>query len=283
MKKLLSLLLALTAVICIAGCSAPTEETPSAYTGVNESSAVSENETVSFSESKTETETDENSSVNTQSTTESEITKTTETSIAETTSKTVETQSTEQTTATVATDPPTEEKAEVSKPAETTTQTEETAPVTPTRPDSTEVQEKVAEKINALRMAQGSPAATVLPGLTEVAVYRSEQLITDFSHDESVDVCTLLQYGEFVDMAPYGYPESSYYVGFNREACAKGNWTGTADEIAEKIAAGFQKSSGHWSYVGDAQYIYMAVGVTYNPSNGYWYCCVCMSYKNYGG
>lgn len=282
MKKLLSLMLALTAVICIAGCSTLTEVDPNIsttpQTSFNESSAVSQNEPVSFSESKTESEPTDKSTVESKDTTEKKEPQTTETSRP--TTKIVDT--TTPPAVTVTTEPPKEEKTEVSEPVKET-QTEETAPVAPARPDSTEIQQKVAEKINALRMAQGSPAAVVLPGLTEVAVYRSGQLISDFSHNEAVDVCTLLKYGEFVDMSPYGYPESSYYVGFNREACAKGNWTGTADEIAEKIAVGFQNSSGHWSYVGDAQYIYMAVGITYNPANGYWYCCVCMSAKNYGG
>ena len=105
---------------------------------------------------------------------------------------------------------------------------------------------KTAEKLNALRQAQGSPAATILPGLGKVATYRSEQLVTNFSHESSPDACTVLKYGEYVDMSDCGMPEASYYRGYNAEAAAKGNWTGTADEIADKIANGFKNSAGHW-------------------------------------
>lgn len=148
-------------------------------------------------------------------------------------------------------------------------------------PTANEVARKTAEKINALRQSQGSPAATILPGLGKVATYRSEQLITNFSHESSPDACTVLKYGEYVDMSDCGMPEASYYRGYNAEAAAKGNWTGTADEIADKIANGFKNSAGHWRYVGSAEYTYMAVGITYK--GGTWYCCVCVSSQNYGG
>lgn len=164
-------------------------------------------------------------------------------------------------------------------PSQPPVQAEEPIPV----PSENEVASKTAEKINALRLKQGSPAVTILPGLTRVATLRSEQLITNFSHESNPDACTVLKYGEFVDMSQYGMPESSYYQGYNREAIAKGTWSGTANEIAEKIANGFRNSSGHWSYVGNSEYGYMAVGVTYNAANSTWYCCVCMSSKNYGG
>lgn len=164
-------------------------------------------------------------------------------------------------------------------PSQPPIQADEPAPI----PSESEVASKTAEKINALRLKQGSPAVTILPGLTRVATLRSEQLITNFSHESNPDACTALKYGEFVDMGQYGMPESSYYQGYNREAIAKGSWSGTADEIAERIANGFRNSSGHWSYVGSSEYGYMAVGVTYNAANSTWYCCVCMSSKNYGG
>lgn len=146
-------------------------------------------------------------------------------------------------------------------------------------PDSTEVQRLTAQYINEYR----STPMTVLPGLTKVAEYRSRQLITNFSHDEDADVCTQLQYGEYVDMGKYGYPEDSYYRGFNREAIAKGNWTGTADDVARKIAEGFKNSPNHWKYLSSDEYRYMAVGCTYDKATQKWYCCVCISAENYGG
>lgn len=171
-------------------------------------------------------------------------------------------------------------QTEAPKPAEEKPQTP--APTEkPETPAANEVARKTAEKINALRQSQGSPAATILPGLGNVATYRSEQLITNFSHESSPDACTVLKYGEYVDMSDCGMPEASYYRGYNAEAAAKGNWTGTADEIADKIANGFKNSAGHWRYVGSAEYTYMAVGITYK--GGTWYCCVCVSSQNYGG
>lgn len=149
----------------------------------------------------------------------------------------------------------------------------------PSIPDSTEVQRLTAQYINEYR----TTPMTVLPGLTKVAEYRSRQLITNFSHDEDADVCTQLQYGEYVDMGKYGKLESSYYRGFNREAIAKGNWTGTADDIAKKIAVGFKNSTNHWKYLSSDEYRYMAVGCTYDAATLKWYCCVCISAKNYGG
>lgn len=149
----------------------------------------------------------------------------------------------------------------------------------PSVPDSTEVQKLTAQYINEYR----STPMTVLPGLTKVTEYRSRQLITNFSHDEDADVCTQLQYGEYVDMGKYGYPEDSYYRGFNREAIAKGNWTGTADDVARKIAEGFKNSPSHWKYLSSDEYRYMAVGCTYDKATQKWYCCVCISAENYGG
>ena len=72
--------------------------------------------------------------------------------------------------------------------------------------------------------------------------------------------------------------EENYYTANVREAIGKGNWGGTADEIAYSIANGFRNSKGHWSYVGSSKYTYMAVGVMYDGY--YWYVCVCMDSEN---
>lgn len=154
----------------------------------------------------------------------------------------------------------------------------------PTSPPSTyEIEQLVAKYINQYRAAQGSSTATVLGGLPEVARYRAKQLVSNFSHDSTPDACTVLKYGEYIDMTLYGGDESdSYYRGYNREAIGKGDWFGTADQIAQRIASGFKNSSGHWAYVGNSEYSYMAVGVYYNQADSKWYCCICMSSKNYG-
>ena len=148
--------------------------------------------------------------------------------------------------------------------------------------DTADIERLVIEKINAYRIAQGDTAATMLPGLTEVARLRAKQLTTTFAHTSSRDVCKELKYGEFVDMTLYGMTaENSYYQGYNREAIGKGDWFGTAESMSDRIANGFHHSKGHWSYVGSSKYPYIAVGVT--KANGKWYVCICMSEENYGG
>ena len=146
----------------------------------------------------------------------------------------------------------------------------------------TEIERLVIEKINAYRIVQGDAAATMLPGLTEVARYGAKELTTNFSHADIRDVCKELKYGEFVDMTLYGMTaEDSYYQGYNREAIGMGEWFGTAESMSDRIADGFHHSKGHWSYVGSSKYPYIAVGVT--KANDKWYVCICMSKENYGG
>lgn len=174
-----------------------------------------------------------------------------------------------------------EKKTETTLPPVTKEEPQKNEPVTP--PSTTEIEKYVAQYVNQYRSEQGNSKTTVLTGLTEVARFRAKQLVTNFSHNSIPNACNELKYGEFVDMTLYGGTESdSYYQGYNREAFGKGDWFGTAEQIAKRIAKGFKNSSGHWSYVGDSQYGYMAVGVYYNQSEEKWYCCICMSSKNYG-
>ena len=147
--------------------------------------------------------------------------------------------------------------------------------------DPADIERLVIEKVNAYRIAQGDTAATMLPGLTEVARYRANELTTNFEHRGEQHVSTELKYGQYVDLAPYGLPDDSYYKGYSREAIGMGDWFGTAESMSDRIADGFHHSKGHWSYVGSSKYPYIAVGVT--KANGKWYVCICMSEENYGG
>ena len=177
-------------------------------------------------------------------------------------------------TTTETTNPP------ITESTESTPEPTETVPPPVARPSGSEVAAKVAVYINQYR---GS-SATVLPGLGSVALYRANELVSNFAHTDGIDACNALQYGEFVDMTLYGMSESdSYYQGYNREAIAKGNWGGTADEIAQRIATGFKNSANHWKYLGSSEYSYMAVGCVYDEATCMWYCCICVSTKNYGG
>ena len=149
------------------------------------------------------------------------------------------------------------------------------------KPSSDIVAHKVAEYINQFRTEQGDVNATVIPGLTEYCKYRCTQLKTNFAHDTADQraAAETLQYGEYVDWSLYGIEgEENYYTANVREAIGKGNWGGTADEIAYSIANGFRNSEGHWSYVGSSKYTYMAVGMMYDGY--YWYVCVCVDSEN---
>lgn len=179
----------------------------------------------------------------------------------------------------------TEETA--NKPNETEPPKESTESTIPeiVRPTGSEVSEKVVYYINQHREQQGSEKLTALSGMTNVAEYRSNQLITNFAHsaEDQRKAYANYKYGEYVDMTEYGLPESSnYYTAYCGEAIAKGRWSGTADDIAKKIADGFRNSLGHWNYVGSADNSYIAVGCVYNTSSGYWYCCVLVNNTNYG-
>ena len=147
--------------------------------------------------------------------------------------------------------------------------------------DVSDIERLVIEKINAYRIAQGDMAATMLPGLTDVARYRANELTTNFEHRGEQHVSTELKYGQYVDLEPYGMPEDSYYKGYSREAIGTGDWFGTAESMSDRIADGFHHNKGHWSYVGSSKYPYIAVGVT--KANDKWYVCICMSKENYGG
>jgi len=153
--------------------------------------------------------------------------------------------------------------------------------IIPPKPSADLVAQKVAEYINQFRTEQGDVTATVIPGLTEYCKYRCTQLKINFAHDTTDQraAAEALQYGEYVDWSLYGIEgEENYYTANVREAIGKGNWGGTADEIAYSIANGFRNSKGHWSYVGSSKYTYMAVGVMYDGY--YWYVCVCMDSEN---
>ncbi len=196
-----------------------------------------------------------------------------------------QTTSSENTVVSKPTTKPTEETT--SKPTETEPPKETTESTVPevVRPTGTEVSEKVVYYINQHREQQGSAKLTALSGMTKVAEYRSNQLITNFAHsaEDQRKAYANYKYGEYVDMTEFGLPESSnYYTAYCGEAIAKGRWSGTADDIAKKIADGFRNSSGHWNYVGSADNSYIAVGCVYNASSGYWYCCVLVNNVNYG-
>ena len=289
-KRVIAMIMAIILCVTLIACSnqAPTQ------TNIEESKIVT-SDTTSVTSSEEETNTsDDTTAVHSQKPTVNSTPSSTTASDTETTEKeNVETKISETSVTekeAEITAPPKEvekpkttevKETETTAPPVTKEEPKETESVTP--PSTAEIEKYVAQYVNQYRSEQGSSKATVLTGLTEVARFRARQLVTNFSHNSIPNACNELKYGEFVDMTLYGGTEAdSYYQGYNREAIGKGDWFGTAEQIAKRIAKGFKNSSGHWSYVGDSQYGYMAVGVYYNQSEEKWYCCICMSSKNYG-
>jgi len=159
--------------------------------------------------------------------------------------------------------------------------------VVPEKPDAKIVANKIVEYINQYRAEQSDAPATILPGLTEYCELRAVQLITNFAHDttDQRTAAAELQYGKYVDWSEIGIEGEgyeNYYTAECREAIGKGNWGGTADEIAKAVATGFRNSKNHWWYVGDGENTYIGVGIIYHPATCRWYCCVCVSDINHG-
>ena len=178
---------------------------------------------------------------------------------------------------------PTETKSPQTEPTESNTETtqppaEETAPEEPRagKNDAAAVARRVLEYINQYR----SSPATRLSGLTEYAQYRSRQLVSNFAHDTADQraAATALQYGEYVDPSVFGGSGQPYYRANAREAIAKAGYVGTIDEVAMKLATLVKNSPNHWNYIGDSQYCYIAVGVTYESDM--WYCAITVTLEN---
>ena len=172
------------------------------------------------------------------------------------------------------TDPPVEE----TKPS-ATFPTEQEEPKA-TAADVDAIASKMVQLLNGYRTEQGSPAATVLPGLTQYAEYRSRQLVSNFAHDTSDEraAATALQYGTYIDPSVCGINGDPYYTANAREAIAKTDFGGSVDAVAARLARMARNSSSHWSYVGSAGYTYIGVGITYK--NGIWYCDIAVTETN---
>lgn len=146
--------------------------------------------------------------------------------------------------------------------------------------DSAEIADRIVAYINEYRIEDGSGNAIKLPGLTEYAEYRSRQLVANFAHDtfDERTAATALQYGQCIDPKLYGMTGEPYYTANAREAIAKTTFGGTVDAVAMHIARMARNSAAHWCYVGDSEYSFIAVGVTYE--SGTWYCCIAVAKDN---
>ena len=151
-----------------------------------------------------------------------------------------------------------------------------------TAADDMEIAKTIVKYINEYRVSKGASPVIQLPGLSEYAKYRSEQLVTNFAHDTN-DVraaATALKYGEYIDPTLYGLDGEPYYRPCAREAIGQAGKIGTIDEVAQHIANIFFKISSHWSYLGSSEYNYIGIGITYAANR--WYCDISVSIENNG-
>ncbi len=167
------------------------------------------------------------------------------------------------------------------KPAKTTvTNSTTTAVPNATAADAQKIAQLMVEYINCYRSQNGVTGATILPGLTDYAVYRSQQLVFNFAHDVADErkAATALRYGDYINPPDYGMIGEPYYTTNAREAIIKAGYAGTVDIVARQLALLVRNSPGHWNYVGGQRYRYIAVGVTYE--SGLWYCDIAVSSVN---
>lgn len=174
-------------------------------------------------------------------------------------------------------------------------------PSTPSKPigkDEIWIANRVFELLNEERKAAGVHTREMLTGLNKVAVLRSEQLVTQFSHkwiDEHGNewsgaqyASTVLKYGKKEQSSIYDpntgtvTPIDEYYYDYGgTENCYYG---GTAVrpklEIAESIVNSFKGSQSHWSSLMSSSMYYDGIGITF--SNGMVYCSINSSAENYG-
>lgn len=151
-----------------------------------------------------------------------------------------------------------------------------------------EVAKAIFKCINQFRVEEGSTELTWLDGMSQVAEYRSRQLVTNMAHDtaDQQEAKAFFQYGKYIDYAEMGYPELSdgnYWESNSMEAIAAGLGYGnkyTADEMGNRQAISCRKSEGHWRYVGSSEYSYCGIGTTW--VDGDLYVCIMVGTINYG-
>ena len=146
-----------------------------------------------------------------------------------------------------------------------------------------ELAELIRKELNRLRAEQGAGPLENQVGMSQVAQYRSRQLKNHYGHHtfDIREAHAAYQYGRYVDMTEYGYPESyNYYTSNSPEAIG---WIGIIEELqaqAEHVANAFFKSEDHWSYLGDGENIYCGIGCTATYSH--WMICIMVNSVTYG-
>lgn len=141
----------------------------------------------------------------------------------------------------------------------------------------------IMQELNRVRAAQGAGVLENQTGMSQVAQYRSRQLRTHYGH-HTLDIRAAhaeYQYGRYVDMTEYGFPESyNYYSSNSAEAIG---WIGIIDDLqeqAEHVVNAFFLSEAHWSYLGDDKNTYCGIGCS--VADGHWMICIMVNDITYG-
>ena len=175
---------------------------------------------------------------------------------------------------------------EETAPAETEPEETVTPITSPTEEFKQQVAYYAAYYINQYRVAEKVPACTILPGMTKVAEYRADQLTYNYSHSTADKRAALAyyEYGRWIDATIVGLdPSESYYEADTTEAICAGFEGKDAESMGKYIADLVRNSSNHWSYVGNANNLYIGVGVEYRVGSTYgWYGCIMVGKTNYG-
>lgn len=147
--------------------------------------------------------------------------------------------------------------------------------------DWQEIARLTLQYINEIRNSQGACTAIEMPGCTQYAKLRSQQMAdkekAEHSYEDSLAAANQLRYGRYIIPALYGLEGEPYYQVYGGEAVGNG-YGKTVEEVARCLAEGVSNSPQHWNYVGADKNAYMSIGVTLN--NGWWYCCIITSPVN---
>lgn len=183
------------------------------------------------------------------------------------------------------TEPP-ETQPENTEPPETEPLETEPVNTAPTEEFKQQVAYYAVYYINQYRTASGVPACTILPGMTNVAEYRADQLTYNYSHSTADKRAALAyyEYGRWIDATIVGLdPSESYYEADTTEAICAGFEGKDAESMGKYIADLAHNSSNHWGYIGSADNLYIGIGVDYRAGSAYgWYGCIMVGKTNYG-
>ena len=167
---------------------------------------------------------------------------------------------------------------------------------------SVQVANLIADLLNAERSKLGVNNRSLLTGLNKIAVFRSKQIIEQFSHNwvdangkswQAADYAAAqFKYGKHTvinetrfdvttgTVVETGNIIETYSYGGTENIAKGGMYSNNAEELADYIVSVFKSSSNHWNSLMRKNTLYDGIGVTI--SGNYWYCSINSSETNYG-